>query len=136
MTDLSLIFKSLPPDLLCVSILDDWSWHKKIKLTKSIYFFFLKAYEFLSIFVVCLMICFLFFLSQEVLSTVTFIKLLACCQFPEHCSKAFWLITPQIISTLIVRISIPVFNLFTIWWFFFSSFFFWIRLITHAFLLY
>ncbi|XP_073690066.1 unhealthy ribosome biogenesis protein 2 homolog [Garra rufa] len=37
----------------------------------------------------------------EVLSTVTFIKLLACCLFPEHCSKAFWLITPQIISTLI-----------------------------------
>ncbi|XP_043110892.1 unhealthy ribosome biogenesis protein 2 homolog [Puntigrus tetrazona] len=37
----------------------------------------------------------------EVLATVTFIKLLACCQFPEYCSKAFWLITPQIISTLI-----------------------------------
>ncbi|RXN27802.1 unhealthy ribosome biogenesis 2-like protein [Labeo rohita] len=37
----------------------------------------------------------------EVLSTVTFIKLLACCLFPEHCSKAFWLITPQIMSTLI-----------------------------------
>ncbi|KAF4105750.1 unhealthy ribosome biogenesis protein 2 homolog [Onychostoma macrolepis] len=37
----------------------------------------------------------------EVLSTVTFIKLLACCQFPEHCSKAFWLITPQVISNLI-----------------------------------
>lgn len=39
--------------------------------------------------------------STEVLSAVTFIKLLSCCQFPEHCSKAFWLITPQIISTLI-----------------------------------
>lgn len=37
----------------------------------------------------------------EVLSTVTLIKLLACCLFPEHCSKAFWLITPQIISSLI-----------------------------------
>ncbi|KAG1927163.1 unhealthy ribosome biogenesis protein [Pimephales promelas] len=39
--------------------------------------------------------------STEVLSAVTFIKLLSCCLFPEHCSKAFWLITPQIISTLI-----------------------------------
>ncbi|XP_077093218.1 unhealthy ribosome biogenesis protein 2 homolog [Siphateles boraxobius] len=39
--------------------------------------------------------------STEVLSAVTFIKLLPCCLFPEHCSKAFWLITPQIISTLI-----------------------------------
>ncbi|KTF78778.1 hypothetical protein cypCar_00034198, partial [Cyprinus carpio] len=38
---------------------------------------------------------------EEVLSVVTVIKLLACCLFPEHCSKAFCLVTPQIISTLI-----------------------------------
>ncbi|XP_051503537.1 unhealthy ribosome biogenesis protein 2 homolog [Myxocyprinus asiaticus] len=43
-------------------------------------------------------------LHTEVLSTVTLTKLLACCQFPEHCSKAFWHITPQIISTLIFLI--------------------------------
>ncbi|XP_065152868.1 unhealthy ribosome biogenesis protein 2 homolog [Paramisgurnus dabryanus] len=37
----------------------------------------------------------------EILSAVTLTKLLACCLFPEHCSKAFWLITPQFISILI-----------------------------------
>ncbi|KAI7805397.1 unhealthy ribosome biogenesis protein 2 homolog [Triplophysa rosa] len=37
----------------------------------------------------------------EILSAVTLTKLLASCLFPEHCSKAFWLITPQFISTLI-----------------------------------
>ncbi|XP_052007362.1 unhealthy ribosome biogenesis protein 2 homolog [Xyrauchen texanus] len=43
-------------------------------------------------------------LHNEVLSAVTLTKLLACCQFPEHCSKAFWRIIPQIISTLIFLI--------------------------------
>ncbi|KAA0717922.1 Unhealthy ribosome biogenesis protein 2 -like protein [Triplophysa tibetana] len=37
----------------------------------------------------------------EILSAVTLTKLLASCVFPEHCSKAFRLIAPQFISTLI-----------------------------------
>ncbi|CAG11011.1 unnamed protein product, partial [Tetraodon nigroviridis] len=37
---------------------------------------------------------------RDVLSVVTIIKLLSCCQLPESCSKAFWLLTPQIISSL------------------------------------
>ncbi|XP_047437512.1 unhealthy ribosome biogenesis protein 2 homolog [Mugil cephalus] len=38
---------------------------------------------------------------REVLSTVVIIKLLSCCQLPETCSKALWLIAPQIISAMV-----------------------------------
>lgn len=38
---------------------------------------------------------------REVLSAVIVIKLLSCCQPPEHCSKSLWLFAPQIISTLV-----------------------------------
>ncbi|XP_040008297.1 unhealthy ribosome biogenesis protein 2 homolog [Xiphias gladius] len=38
---------------------------------------------------------------REVLSAVTIVKLLSCCQFPEPCSKALWLIAPQIISAIV-----------------------------------
>ncbi|XP_076830112.1 unhealthy ribosome biogenesis protein 2 homolog [Brachyhypopomus gauderio] len=38
---------------------------------------------------------------REVLATVMLIKLLACCSLPVTCSKAFWAIVPQIISSLV-----------------------------------
>ncbi|XP_041642400.1 unhealthy ribosome biogenesis protein 2 homolog [Cheilinus undulatus] len=38
---------------------------------------------------------------REVLSAVIITKLLSCCQLPEPCSKALWLITPQIISAMV-----------------------------------
>ncbi|XP_070763388.1 unhealthy ribosome biogenesis protein 2 homolog [Enoplosus armatus] len=38
---------------------------------------------------------------REVLSTVIIIKLLSCCQLPEPCCKALWLIAPQIISAMV-----------------------------------
>ncbi|XP_040896586.1 unhealthy ribosome biogenesis protein 2 homolog [Toxotes jaculatrix] len=38
---------------------------------------------------------------REVLSAVTIVKLLSCCQLPESCSKALWLIAPQIISVMV-----------------------------------
>ncbi|KAF0043332.1 hypothetical protein F2P81_004669 [Scophthalmus maximus] len=38
---------------------------------------------------------------REVLSAVTIIKLLFCCQLPEPCAKALWLIAPQIISAMV-----------------------------------
>uniref|UniRef100_A0A4W6FZB2 URB2 ribosome biogenesis homolog n=1 Tax=Lates calcarifer TaxID=8187 RepID=A0A4W6FZB2_LATCA len=38
---------------------------------------------------------------REVLSAVTIIKLLSCCQLPESCSKALWFIAPQIISAMV-----------------------------------
>ncbi|XP_044035011.1 unhealthy ribosome biogenesis protein 2 homolog [Siniperca chuatsi] len=38
---------------------------------------------------------------REVLSAVLIIKLLSCCQLPEPCSKALWLIAPQIISAMV-----------------------------------
>ncbi|KAF7669374.1 hypothetical protein LDENG_00193240 [Lucifuga dentata] len=38
---------------------------------------------------------------REVLSAVIIIKLLSCCQLPEPCSKALWLIVPQIISAMV-----------------------------------
>ncbi|CAJ1048895.1 unhealthy ribosome biogenesis protein 2 homolog isoform X2 [Xyrichtys novacula] len=38
---------------------------------------------------------------KEVLSAVIITKLLSCCQLPEPCSKALWLITPQIISAMV-----------------------------------
>ncbi|XP_010730626.2 unhealthy ribosome biogenesis protein 2 homolog [Larimichthys crocea] len=38
---------------------------------------------------------------REVLSAVIIIKLLSCCQLPEPCSKALWLIAPQIISAMV-----------------------------------
>jgi len=40
---------------------------------------------------------------QEVLSAVTTTKLLSCCALPEACSRALWLIVPQIMSSLVVR---------------------------------
>lgn len=40
---------------------------------------------------------------QEVLSAIIIIKLLSCCQLPDLCSKALWLIAPQIISAMVVR---------------------------------
>lgn len=44
---------------------------------------------------------------REVLSAVIITKLLSCCQLPEPCSKALWLITPQITSSMVflVRLS-------------------------------
>lgn len=44
-----------------------------------------------------------FTVLQEVLSAVIITKLLSCCQLPETCSKALWLIAPQIISAMVVR---------------------------------
>lgn len=38
---------------------------------------------------------------RDVLSAVIIIKLLSCCQLPEPCSKALWLIAPQIISAMV-----------------------------------
>ncbi|XP_008284971.1 unhealthy ribosome biogenesis protein 2 homolog [Stegastes partitus] len=38
---------------------------------------------------------------REALSAVIIIKLLSCCQLPESCSKALWLIAPQIISAMV-----------------------------------
>ncbi|XP_028999948.1 unhealthy ribosome biogenesis protein 2 homolog [Betta splendens] len=38
---------------------------------------------------------------KEVLSAVTITKLLSSCQLPEACSKALWLIAPQIISAMV-----------------------------------
>ncbi|XP_023280760.1 unhealthy ribosome biogenesis protein 2 homolog [Seriola lalandi dorsalis] len=38
---------------------------------------------------------------REVLSAVTIITLLCRCQLPESCSKALWLIAPQIISAMV-----------------------------------
>ncbi|XP_074521935.1 unhealthy ribosome biogenesis protein 2 homolog [Halichoeres trimaculatus] len=38
---------------------------------------------------------------REVLSAVIITKLLSCCQLPEPCSKALWLITPQITSSMV-----------------------------------
>ncbi|XP_076011859.1 unhealthy ribosome biogenesis protein 2 homolog [Genypterus blacodes] len=38
---------------------------------------------------------------REVLSAVVVTKALSCCQLPELCSKALWLITPQIISAMV-----------------------------------
>ncbi|KAK5873807.1 hypothetical protein PBY51_018812 [Eleginops maclovinus] len=38
---------------------------------------------------------------REVLSAVIIIKLLSCCQLPEPCSKALWLIAPQIVSAMV-----------------------------------
>ncbi|XP_042353413.1 LOW QUALITY PROTEIN: unhealthy ribosome biogenesis protein 2 homolog [Plectropomus leopardus] len=38
---------------------------------------------------------------REVLSAVIIIKLLSCCQIPEPCSKALWLIAPQILSAMV-----------------------------------
>ncbi|KAM9366477.1 unhealthy ribosome biogenesis protein 2 homolog [Symphorus nematophorus] len=38
---------------------------------------------------------------REVLSAVIIIKLLSCCQLPEPCSKALWLVAPQIISAMV-----------------------------------
>ncbi|XP_028433309.1 unhealthy ribosome biogenesis protein 2 homolog isoform X1 [Perca flavescens] len=38
---------------------------------------------------------------REVLSAVIIIKLLSCCRLPELCSKALWLIAPQIISAMV-----------------------------------
>ncbi|XP_028258009.1 unhealthy ribosome biogenesis protein 2 homolog [Parambassis ranga] len=38
---------------------------------------------------------------REVLSAVIIIRLLSCCQLPETCSKALWLIAPQIISAMV-----------------------------------
>ncbi|KAA8595497.1 hypothetical protein FQN60_010788 [Etheostoma spectabile] len=38
---------------------------------------------------------------REVLSAVIIIKLLSCCQLPELCAKALWLIAPQIISAMV-----------------------------------
>lgn len=45
----------------------------------------------------------LFAALQEALSAVITIKLLSCCQLPETCSRALWLIAPQIISAVVVR---------------------------------
>ncbi|KAM7014674.1 unhealthy ribosome biogenesis protein 2 homolog [Tautogolabrus adspersus] len=41
---------------------------------------------------------------REVLSAVIITKLLSCCQLPEPCSKALWLITPQIISAMVFMV--------------------------------
>ncbi|XP_049460625.1 unhealthy ribosome biogenesis protein 2 homolog [Epinephelus fuscoguttatus] len=38
---------------------------------------------------------------REVLSAVIIIKLLSCCQLPEPCSKALWLVAPQIMSAMV-----------------------------------
>ncbi|KAM9860653.1 unhealthy ribosome biogenesis protein 2 homolog [Aulostomus maculatus] len=38
---------------------------------------------------------------REVLSAVIIIKLLSCCQLPEPCTKALWLIAPQLISAMV-----------------------------------
>ncbi|XP_034534557.1 unhealthy ribosome biogenesis protein 2 homolog isoform X2 [Notolabrus celidotus] len=38
---------------------------------------------------------------REVLSAVIITKLLSCCLLPEPCSKALWLVTPQIISAMV-----------------------------------
>ncbi|XP_069030220.1 unhealthy ribosome biogenesis protein 2 homolog [Embiotoca jacksoni] len=38
---------------------------------------------------------------REVLSAVTIVKLLSCCQIPDTCSKALWLIASQIISAMV-----------------------------------
>ncbi|KAF6731197.1 Unhealthy ribosome biogenesis-like protein 2 [Oryzias melastigma] len=38
---------------------------------------------------------------REVLSGVITAKLLSCCQLPESCSRALWLIAPQIISAMV-----------------------------------
>ncbi|XP_030582332.1 unhealthy ribosome biogenesis protein 2 homolog [Archocentrus centrarchus] len=38
---------------------------------------------------------------REVLSAVIIIKLLSCCQLPETCFRALWLIAPQIISAMV-----------------------------------
>ncbi|KAI3377795.1 hypothetical protein L3Q82_008937, partial [Scortum barcoo] len=38
---------------------------------------------------------------REVLSAVIIIQLLSCCQLPEPCSKALWLIAPEIISAMV-----------------------------------
>ncbi|XP_054473474.1 unhealthy ribosome biogenesis protein 2 homolog [Anoplopoma fimbria] len=38
---------------------------------------------------------------REVLSAVIITKLLSCCQLPELCAKALWLIAPQIISAMV-----------------------------------
>ncbi|XP_031697032.1 unhealthy ribosome biogenesis protein 2 homolog [Anarrhichthys ocellatus] len=40
---------------------------------------------------------------REVLSAAIITKLLSCCQLPEPCTKALWLIAPQIISAMVVR---------------------------------
>uniref|UniRef100_A0A3B5KEU3 URB2 ribosome biogenesis homolog n=1 Tax=Takifugu rubripes TaxID=31033 RepID=A0A3B5KEU3_TAKRU len=42
---------------------------------------------------------------RNVLSAVIIIKLLSCCQLPELCSKAWWLLAPQIISALMLFIT-------------------------------
>ncbi|CAG5854130.1 unnamed protein product [Menidia menidia] len=39
---------------------------------------------------------------KEVLSAAVVTKLLSCCQLPETCSKALWLIAPQIISAIVL----------------------------------
>ncbi|XP_028290291.1 unhealthy ribosome biogenesis protein 2 homolog [Gouania willdenowi] len=39
--------------------------------------------------------------SREVLSAVIIIRLLSCCQLPESCSKALWLIAPQMLSAMV-----------------------------------
>ncbi|KAJ3593217.1 hypothetical protein NHX12_005553 [Muraenolepis orangiensis] len=38
---------------------------------------------------------------KEVLSAITITKLLSCCPLPEACSRALWLIAPQIISSMV-----------------------------------
>ncbi|KAM7406266.1 hypothetical protein PAMP_000654 [Pampus punctatissimus] len=38
---------------------------------------------------------------RDVLSAVIIVKLLCCCQSPEPCCKALWLIAPQIISAMV-----------------------------------
>ncbi|XP_075966405.1 unhealthy ribosome biogenesis protein 2 homolog isoform X1 [Anarhichas minor] len=38
---------------------------------------------------------------REVLSAAIITKLLSCCQLPEPCTKALWLIAPQIISAMV-----------------------------------
>lgn len=41
---------------------------------------------------------------REVLSAVIIIKLLSCCRLPETCSKALWLIAPQITSAMVALV--------------------------------
>ncbi|XP_019751420.1 unhealthy ribosome biogenesis protein 2 homolog [Hippocampus comes] len=38
---------------------------------------------------------------KEVLAVVIIAKLLSCCQLPEPCSKALWLVAPQILSAMV-----------------------------------
>ncbi|XP_029903077.1 unhealthy ribosome biogenesis protein 2 homolog isoform X2 [Myripristis murdjan] len=38
---------------------------------------------------------------REVLSAVIIVKLLSCCHLPEPCSKALWLIAPQLLSAMV-----------------------------------